>query len=147
MYHLFSVTIKLWSFSFEFGPVLIFSFFSKEKERQKIEQDYGGQIWEKQQKLNMLRNIVNEGDSDAMPAPQETFRTPAPKTRTHTTPGKLLSARSENDMRKIGNTPTPRSRTATTGTSLSAARANLKPTPRSTSTTPKPVGGPSLVMN
>lgn len=109
-----------------------------EKERQKIEQDYGGQIWEKQQKLNMLRNIVNEGDSDAMPAPQETFRTPAPKTRTHTTPGKLLSARSENDMRKIGNTPTPRSRTATTGTSLSAARANLKPTPRSTSTTPKP---------
>lgn len=111
-----------------------------EKERQKIEQDYGGQIWEKQHKLNMLRNIVNEGDSDAMPAPQETFRTPAPKTRTHTTPGKLLSARSENDMRKIGNTPTPRSRTATTGTSLSAARANLKPTPRSTSNsnTPKP---------
>ena len=88
----------------------------------------------------MLRNIVNEGDSDAaMPAPQETFRTPAPKVRTHTTPGKLLSARSENDMRKIGNTPTPRSRTATTGTSLSAARANLRPTPRSTSNTPKPV--------
>nr|XP_022309325.1 kinesin-like protein KIF23 isoform X1 [Crassostrea virginica] len=110
-----------------------------EKERQKIEQDYGGQIWEKQQKLNMLRNIVNEGDSDAaMPAPQEIFRTPAPKVRTHTTPGKLLSARSENDMRKIGNTPTPRSRTATTGTSLSAARANLRPTPRSTSNTPKP---------
>lgn len=147
MYHLFRSLLSYDPSVLSLDQCWFSPFFSKEKERQKIEQDYGGQIWEKQQKLNMLRNIVNEGDSDAMPAPQETFRTPAPKTRTHTTPGKLLSARSENDMRKIGNTPTPRSRTATTGTSLSAARANLKPTPRSTSTTPKPVGGPSLVMN
>ncbi|XP_061185396.1 kinesin-like protein KIF23 isoform X2 [Saccostrea echinata] len=112
-----------------------------EKERQKIEQDYGGQIWERQQKLNMLRNIVNETDSDAstpMPAPRETFRTPAPKSRTQTTPAKMLSARSENDMRKIGTTPTPRARTVTTGATLSAARANLRPTTKSTSKTPKP---------
>jgi hypothetical protein len=64
-------------------------------------------------KLNILKSIVNnDTDSDT---PTGRFRTPAPKARTYTTPGKIMSARSETDMSTVGKTPvpTPRSRTQT----------------------------------
>ena len=73
------------------------------KERKKIEYEFGGQIWEKEQKLNMLKDIVNE-DTKYTPtvAPKPTtFRTPAPRTKTYTTPGKgiLIVTKTQNILR------------------------------------------------
>ncbi|XP_021341176.1 kinesin-like protein KIF23 isoform X5 [Mizuhopecten yessoensis] len=90
------------------------------KEKHKIESEFGGQIWEKQKKLNLLRSIVNDKDA-AVEEPRGGFRTPAPKPRTYTTPGKIMTAKSETDISSVGTNSTPRTRTAT-GT-VSSARA------------------------
>lgn len=90
------------------------------KERNKIENELEGQILEKQQKLNILKSIVNETDSDT---PTTRFRTPAPKTRTYTTPGKIMSARSETDMTSVGRTPVPTPRSRTQTATVSSAKS------------------------
>ncbi|XP_033725616.1 kinesin-like protein KIF23 isoform X2 [Pecten maximus] len=91
-----------------------------EKEKHKIESEFGGQIWEKQKKLNLLRSIVNDKDNN-FEEPRGGFRTPAPKPRTFTTPSKIMTAKSETDISSVGTNSTPRTRTAT-GT-VSSARA------------------------
>ena len=93
------------------------------KERKKIEYEFGGQIWEKEQKLNMLKDIVNE-DTKYTPtvAPKPTtFRTPAPRTKTYTTPGKdILIVTNTKYTTTVApkpttfNTPAPRAKTYTT---------------------------------
>lgn len=93
----------------------------QQKERTKIECELEGQIYEKQHKLNILKSIVNnETDSDT---PTGRFRTPAPKTRTYTTPGKIMSARSETDMSTVGKTPVPTPRSRTQTATVSTARS------------------------
>ncbi|CAG2186745.1 KIF23 [Mytilus edulis] len=105
-----------------------------QKERNKIENELEGQINEKQHKLNMLRHIVNtETDSDT---PTARFRTPAPKARTYTTPGKIMSARSETDMSSVGKNPVPTPRSRTQTATVTSARSmhglNKVGTPKNT---------------
>lgn len=69
----------------------------------------------------MLRHIVNtETDSDT---PTARFRTPAPKARTYTTPGKIMSARSETDMSSVGKNPVPTPRSRTQTATVTSARS------------------------
>lgn len=91
-----------------------------QKERTKIECELEGQIYEKQHKLNVLKSIVNETDSDT---PTGRFRTPAPKARTYTTPAKIMSARSETDVSTVGKTPVPTPRSRTQTATVSSARS------------------------
>lgn len=79
-----------------------------ERVKARVSADAEAQIEEKQRKLEMLRDIVNDGDT-----PRRGPR-PAPKPRTYTTPGvPMTPARSETDMasmtraRPMRNATTP----------------------------------------
>lgn len=125
LFLLHAVCICIFTKTVSFVDNSIFFFFLiQAREKRKIESEYGGQILEKQRKLNMLKSIVNENEQQQQTTPKVgNFRTPAPKPRTYTTPGKIMSARSESDVSSVGVAPqvTPRTRTAT-GT-ISSARS------------------------
>ncbi|XP_052261516.1 kinesin-like protein KIF23 isoform X2 [Dreissena polymorpha] len=88
-----------------------------EKERQKVAEELGAALEEKEKKFNMMKEVL---DSETPVAKPRTFKTPgtAVKTRTYTTPGIIRSATSESDMSSIG-LPNTRARTNTVS---SAAR-------------------------
>ena len=70
---------------------------SKEKERQKIEQEAENELDERDRKLDMLRDLVND-DGIQIRTPRTTrmrapIGLPTPKPRTQTTPASLHSAR------------------------------------------------------
>lgn len=81
-----------------------------DKERKKIEKEFGAVIEEKQKKFELMKEVL---DTDTPVAKPRTFKAPATSTkpRTYTTPGLLASARSESDVSSIGMSG-PRTRTA-----------------------------------
>ncbi|XP_046350395.1 kinesin-like protein KIF23 isoform X3 [Haliotis rufescens] len=68
-----------------------------EKERRKVAVQAGAEIQERDRKLKMLENIVNQNSK-----PMVTPRRPAPKPRTYTTPGYITPARSDTDVSRVG---------------------------------------------
>lgn len=81
----------------------------QEKIKLQVEAEAEAQLEEKERKLDILRDIVNN-DETPRKAPR-----PAPKPRTYTTPGvSIQSARSEVDMSSIGAVRSKVTRNATT---------------------------------
>lgn len=81
----------------------------QEKIKLQVEAEAEAQLEEKERKLDILRDIVNN-DETPRKAPR-----PAPKPRTYTTPGvPIHSARSEVDMSSIGVVRSKVTRNATT---------------------------------
>ncbi|XP_076439064.1 kinesin-like protein KIF23 [Babylonia areolata] len=74
-----------------------------ERLRAQCSADAEAQLEEKDRKLDMLRDIVNEDTSTAAAATPRRGPRPAPKPRTYTTPGgPITPARSETDMSSVG---------------------------------------------
>ncbi|XP_035825557.1 kinesin-like protein KIF23 isoform X2 [Aplysia californica] len=113
-----------------------------EKTRRQMEIEAENQLDERDRKLDMLRDIVNEQDA-VVATPRTRSRAgqnPTPKPRTHTTPASIQSARSEIDMSSIGA-----STIASSARAAAAGRAgNTRVPPRSAVRIPAAKSIPNL---
>ncbi|BFZ09796.1 hypothetical protein BsWGS_12835 [Bradybaena similaris] len=86
-----------------------------EKERRQIEIEAENKLHERDRKLDMLREIVNENDCPTPVLRSKGSSQPTAKPRTHTTPAALPSARSESDMTSVGSSTIASSARAAAG--------------------------------
>ncbi|CAG5118902.1 unnamed protein product, partial [Candidula unifasciata] len=86
-----------------------------EKARRKFEVEAECKLDERDRKLEMLRDIVNENECATPLLRSRGHPQPTPKPRTYTTPAALPSARSESDMTSVGSSTIASSARAATG--------------------------------
>ena len=131
----------------------------QESTKRKLKNETAQQLRAKQQKLEMLRNIINDSDADSVSS-QSTVGAPVPRPRAHTvtsrylaatasSSGRILPAKSEPDLSSLGSgssSTSGGSRGAATSTPLhqraKTAVPHSQPTHRGVPRTTRPKSPP-----